>query len=165
MSFEEWKAVSIFVLVLFLWVTKGTFHEIDETIVALIGAILALLPTVGVVKWNDVDIPWHLMLFSAGAYTLGSGLSATDLPNPMVNAALNSLGFGTETPYWVLYLLFTGIMMFSALVFQSKNVRVMVFTNQDEVELLVNGVSLGRKPVERFGHAEWDAVFSPGSGG
>lgn len=127
MSAEEWKAVAIFVLVLFLWVTKGTFHNIDETIVALIGAILALLPGIGVVQWNDVDIPWHLMLFSAGAYTLGSGLTATDLPNTIVNAALDSLGFGTTTPYWVLFLLFTGIMIFSALVFQSKNVRVMVF--------------------------------------
>ncbi|MCK7483515.1 MAG: hypothetical protein M0C28_45655 [Candidatus Moduliflexus flocculans] len=28
-------------------------------------------------KWNDVDIPWHLMLFSAGAYTLGAGLDAS----------------------------------------------------------------------------------------
>ncbi|MBP9997853.1 MAG: anion permease, partial [Bacteroidales bacterium] len=73
MSVEEWKSVAIFMLVLFLWVTKGTFHEIDETIVALLGAVIALLPGVGVVKWNDVDIPWHLMLFSAGAYTLGSG--------------------------------------------------------------------------------------------
>ena len=44
-----------------------------------------------------------------------------------------------------------------------EHVRVMVFTNQDEAELLVNGVSLGRKPVERFGHAEWDAVFAPGT--
>ena len=73
MSVEEWKAVVIFLIVLFLWVTKGTFHEIDETIVALIGAVLALIPGIGVVKWNDVDIPWHLMLFSAGAYVLGSG--------------------------------------------------------------------------------------------
>ena len=53
MSAEEWKAVGIFLVVLFLWVTKGTFHEIDETIVALIGAVLALIPGIGVVKWND----------------------------------------------------------------------------------------------------------------
>ena len=55
-------------------------------------AIIALMPGVGVVKWNDVDIPWHLMLFSAGAYTLGSGLNATDLPNTMVNAAFDAMG-------------------------------------------------------------------------
>ena len=126
-SIEEIKAVSIFVLVLFLWVTKGSFHNMDETIVALLGAIIALLPKVGVVKWNDVDIPWHLMLFSAGAYTLGSGLNATDLPNTMVNAAFDSLGITDATPYWVLYLVLTALMIFSGLLFQSKTIRTMVF--------------------------------------
>ena len=124
---EEWKAVAIFMLVLILWVTKGTFHDIDETIVALIGAILALMPKIGVVKWNDVDIPWHLMLFSAGAYTLGSGLNATDLPNTMVNAAFDAMGITSSTPYWVLYMILTFLMMYSGLVFQSKTIRTMVF--------------------------------------
>ena len=127
MKAEEYKAVGIFVLVLFLWITKGTFHNIDETIVALLGAILALLPGIGVVKWNDVDIPWHLMLFSAGAYTLGSGLNATDLPNTMVNAGFDSLGITANTPFWVLYLILTFLMMYSGLVFQSKTIRTMVF--------------------------------------
>ncbi len=126
-TFEEIKAVVIFCIVLVLWVTKGTFHNIDETIVALIGAVLALMPKIGVVKWNDVDIPWHLMLFSAGAYTLGSGLNATDLPNTMVNAAFNSMGIGDGTPYWVLYIVLTFLMIFSGLVFQSKTIRTMVF--------------------------------------
>lgn len=126
-TFEEIKAVVIFCIVLVLWVTKGTFHNIDETIVALIGAVLALMPKIGVVKWNDVDIPWHLMLFSAGAYTLGSGLNATDLPNTMVNAAFNSMGIGDGTPYWVLYTVLTFLMIFSGLVFQSKTIRTMVF--------------------------------------
>ena len=127
MSAEEWKAVGIFLIVLFLWVTKGTFHEIDETIVALIGAVLALIPGIGVVKWNDVDIPWHLMLFSAGAYVLGSGLNATDLPNTMVNAAFDSMGITADTPFWVLYVILTFLMMYSGLVFQSKTIRTMVF--------------------------------------
>ena len=127
MSAQEWKAVGIFLVVLFLWMTKGTFHNIHETIVALIGAVLALIPGIGVVKWNDVDIPWHLMLFSAGAYVLGSGLNATDLPNTMVNAAFNSLGIGMGTPYWVLYVILTFLMMYSGLVFQSKTIRTMVF--------------------------------------
>lgn len=127
MSMEEWKAVGIFLLVLFLWVTKGTFHNIDETIVALLGAVIALMPGIGVVKWNDVDIPWHLMLFSAGAYTLGSGLNATDLPNTMVNAAFDSMGINNGTPFWVLYVVLTALMMFSGLLFQSKTIRTMVF--------------------------------------
>lgn len=127
MTAQEWKAVGIFLLVLVLWVTKGTFHNIDETIVALIGAVLALIPGIGVVKWNDVDIPWHLMLFSAGAYTLGSGLNATDLPNTMVNSAFDAMGISEGTPFWVLYVILTALMMFSGLLFQSKTIRTMVF--------------------------------------
>lgn len=127
MTVEEWKSVAIFVLVLFLWITKGTFHEIDETIVALIGAVIALTPGIGVVKWNDVDIPWHLMLFSAGAYTLGSGLDATGLPGTMVNAGFDSLGITADTPFWVLYTILTFLMMFSGLIFQSKTIRTMIF--------------------------------------
>lgn len=127
MKAEEWKAVGIFVLVLFLWVTKGTFHDIDETIVALLGAVIALIPGIGVVKWNDVDIPWHLMLFSAGAYTLGSGLNATDLPSTMVNAAFDGLGIAETTPFGVLFVILTALMMFSGLIFQSKTIRTMIF--------------------------------------
>lgn len=131
MTFEEYKAIGIFLLVLFLWVTGGDegkgLHSIDATTVAFIGAVLALMPGVGVVKWNDVDIPWHLMLFSAGAYTLGSGLNATDLPALAVNAGFDALGISQNTPFIVLYVILTGLMLFSGLVFQSKTMRALIF--------------------------------------
>ena len=126
MTFDELKSIAIFVGVLLMWVT-GEWHGIDETTVAFMGAIIALMPGIGVVKWNDVDIPWHLMLFSAGAYTLGSGLNATDLPAIMVNAGMNALGITGQTPFIVLYLLFTGLMLFSGLLFQSKTMRALIF--------------------------------------
>ena len=126
MTIDEYKSIAIFVLVLLLWMT-GEWHGIDETTVAFIGAIIALMPGIGVVKWNDVDIPWHLMLFSAGAYTLGAGLNATDLPATLVNAGMDSLGITVQTPFVVLYLLFTGLMLFSGLLFQSKTMRALIF--------------------------------------
>lgn len=67
------------------------------------------------------------MLFSAGAYTLGSGLDATDLPSIGVNAFFDHLGISNQTPFWVLYLMLTGVMIFSALLFQSKTMRAMIF--------------------------------------
>ena len=126
MTVDEYKSIAIFVGVLLMWMT-GEWHGIDETTVAFIGAIIALMPGIGVVKWNDVDIPWHLMLFSAGAYTLGAGLNATDLPATMVNAGMDSLGITAQTPFVVLYLLFTGLMLFSGLLFQSKTMRALIF--------------------------------------
>ncbi len=111
---------------LILWSTDK-LHGIDATTVAFIGAVVALMPGIGVVKWNDVDIPWHLMLFSAGAYTLGAGLKETDLPAKLVNQFFDSLGIAEGTPFWVLYVILTFLMMFSGLIFQSKTMRTLVF--------------------------------------
>ena len=124
--FEEYKSIAIFLGVLIMWVTES-WHGVSAEVVVLIGAIIALLPGIGVVKWNDVDIPWHLMLFSAGAYVIGSGLNATDLPSMMVGAGMDALGITAQTPFFVLYLLLTGLMLFSGLIFQSMNMRTLVF--------------------------------------
>ena len=126
MTREEFKAIAIFVGVLVMWVTES-LHGVSAEVVVLIGAIISLMPGIGVVKWNDVDIPWHLMIFSAGAYVIGSGLNATDLPAMMVGAGMDALGITADTPFIVLYILLTGLMLFSALIFQSKNMRALVF--------------------------------------
>lgn len=125
-SFQEKKSVVIFVLILAFWATDK-LHGISPTAVAFVGAIIALLPRIGVLKWNEVDIPWHLMLFSAGAYALGAGFEATDFPSISVNAFFDHIGIGTDTPFWVLYILLTGVMTLSALLFESKTMRAMIF--------------------------------------
>lgn len=125
-SLQEFRAIFIFGGILLLWVTDR-FHGISPTAVAFLGAIIALLPGIGIVKWEDVDIPWHLLLFSAGAYTLGAGFKVTDLPSISINALFAHLGFSSETPFWLLYLILTGTMLFSALVFQSKTMRALIF--------------------------------------
>ncbi|MEX1258276.1 MAG: DASS family sodium-coupled anion symporter [Gemmatimonadota bacterium] len=125
-SGKEIRTAVLFLAILGLWATDR-IHGVSATAVAFLGAIVALLPRVGIVEWNDIDIPWHLMLFSAGAYTLGAGLDATDLPSITVNAFFDQMGIGAETPFWVLYLLLTGVMVFSALVFQSKTMRALIF--------------------------------------
>lgn len=126
MKTEEYKAIAIFLVVLFLWATDKQ-HGISQTAVAFMGAVFALLPGIGIVKWNDVDIPWHLMLFSAGAYTLGAGLEVTDLPAIMVDSVFNHFGITADTPFWVLYLGLTFVMIFSGILFQSKTMRALIF--------------------------------------
>jgi sodium-dependent dicarboxylate transporter 2/3/5 len=126
LSKTEIKSALLFLVILGFWATDSV-HGISPTAVAFAGAIVALLPRYGIVQWNDVDVPWHLMLFSAGAYALGAGLDETDLPAITVNAFFNHLGIGTSTHFWVLYLALTGLMIFSALLFQSKTMRTMIF--------------------------------------
>lgn len=126
LSWEEVRAAIIFVVILGFWATDS-LHGISPTAVAFVGGIVALLPRVGIVEWNDVDIPWHLMLFSAGAYAIGAGLDATGLPNIAVDAIFTGIGLDQDTPFWVLYVVLTGLMCYSALLSQSKTMRAMIF--------------------------------------
>jgi beta-galactosidase len=44
-----------------------------------------------------------------------------------------------------------------------ENVPVLVYSNAAAVELLLNGKSLGRKPMPRNSHLEWQVPYSPGT--
>lgn len=45
---------------------------------------------------------------------------------------------------------------------EGKQVEVWAYTNMDEVELLQNGKSLGRKKMEKDGHLVWTTTYRPG---
>ncbi len=45
---------------------------------------------------------------------------------------------------------------------EGEPVSVWAYSNMDEVELFVNGKSLGRKEMPKNGHLEWDAIYVPG---
>lgn len=45
---------------------------------------------------------------------------------------------------------------------EGQEISVWVYTNLDEVELLLNGKSLGSKKVPRLGHVEWKVAYAPG---
>jgi solute carrier family 13 (sodium-dependent dicarboxylate transporter), member 2/3/5 len=126
MSLNEFKSIAIFLAVLALWATDKQ-HGISQTAVAFMGAFVALLPGIGIIKWNEVDIPWHLMLFSAGAYTLGAGLEATNLPSTIVDALFSHFGISADTPFWMLFAGLTFVMLFSAIFFESKTMRALIF--------------------------------------
>lgn len=45
---------------------------------------------------------------------------------------------------------------------EGETVDVWVYSNCDEVELSVNGKSLGKKQMPKYGHLSWQAVYKPG---
>ena len=45
---------------------------------------------------------------------------------------------------------------------EGKAISVWAYSNCDEVELIVNGKSQGRKTMPQYGHLEWDVVYNPG---
>lgn len=45
---------------------------------------------------------------------------------------------------------------------EGQDIIVTVYTNCDELELFLNGESLGRKAIEQYGHGEWLVPYTPG---
>ena len=45
---------------------------------------------------------------------------------------------------------------------EGEPVRVVAYTNCEELELYINGKSLGKKQIEKYGHGEWMVKYIPG---
>jgi len=46
---------------------------------------------------------------------------------------------------------------------EGQQIDVRCFSNCGEVELFLNGRSLGRKPMSRYSHLDWQVVYAPGT--
>jgi len=129
-SRQEWRAMGIFLLVVFLWATDRYQQrwfgiELGAPIAAMIGVILALAPKIGVLEWEETNIPWHLMIFSAGAYAGGlaldsTGAAAWGMRRVFGGLMLQHVAFG-----WT-YAAVVGIMLYSHLLSTSKTVRTII---------------------------------------
>lgn len=150
MSFQEKKGAIIFGIVIFLWVTDR-FHtrlfgfQIDPVMAAMVGGIIALLPRIGILKWNECDIPWHLMLFSAGAYAGGLALNDTGAAKWVIQNLFVLIDLDKNVNFWLLYTIIIAVMMYSHLVFTSKTMRTIIlipFIIAMAQELGINPLSL-----------------------
>ncbi|HQR46061.1 MAG TPA: SLC13 family permease [Thermoanaerobaculia bacterium] len=130
LSFAEKKALAIFGLVLFLWMTD-IFHmrwfgvEITAPFAALLGAVLVLFPRWGVLQWQEAEIPWHLLIFSAGAYAGGLALDETGAAEWAVRMLFGGLNL-KAIPFGAAYTLIVAVMMYSHLLTTSKTVRTII---------------------------------------
>ncbi len=46
---------------------------------------------------------------------------------------------------------------------EGEEIPVTVYTNCEELELFLNGRSLGKKEIEKYGHGEWNVKYCPGT--
>ena len=46
---------------------------------------------------------------------------------------------------------------------EGEEIEVTVYTNCEELELFLNGKSLGKKQIEKYGHGEWCVKYAPGT--
>jgi sodium-dependent dicarboxylate transporter 2/3/5 len=130
LSGREWRAIGIFSLVIFLCATdryqKQWFGiELGPSISAMIGAAIALTPRIGLLEWNDTDIPWHLMIFSAGAYAGGLTLESTGAAAWGVKRIFGGMDLASFSFGWT-YAIIIAVMLYSHLLSTSKTVRTVI---------------------------------------
>lgn len=128
----EKKAAVVFGVVIALWITDKLHmemfgFEISAVMAAFIGAVIALAPRVGLLKWNEADIPWHLMLFSCGAYAGGLALNDTGAARWLVGTAFTALDIKPGVNFWLVYCIVITVNMFSHIFFTSKTMRTLIF--------------------------------------
>jgi len=46
---------------------------------------------------------------------------------------------------------------------EGKNVKVIIYSNAEEVELVLKNKSVGKKKMEKNGHLEWNVAYQPGT--
>ena len=130
LSQAEKKAMAVFAMVLFLWMTD-IFHmswfgvEISAPFAALLGAVVVLFPRWGLLTWAEADIPWHLLIFSAGAYAGGLALDDTGAAEWGVRMLFGGMDL-KGVPFGVTYTVVIAVMMYSHLLTTSKTVRTII---------------------------------------
>ena len=45
---------------------------------------------------------------------------------------------------------------------EDERIKVFAYTNCEELELFLNGKSLGKQKIEKYGHGEWIVSYEPG---
>lgn len=132
-SIDEIKAAIVFVTVLLLWAT-GDLHKIRAEVVALAGACVVFLPSImgspriGVIKWNDADIPWHMLMFSWGAYVLGGVVEQSKIVDMWIHGMLDSWQIDGNAPGMKLlvFAVLSGLFGITTLISESKTARTII---------------------------------------
>jgi beta-galactosidase len=132
----------------------------------------------GVVPWGETAEEWWTFYgtreWEAGGFAW-TGFDYRGEPTPYGWPSINSqfgivdmCGFPKDTFYY--YKTWWGkepsLHVFPHWNFEGREgdeIPVWVYTNVDEVELFVNGKSLGSQKVPRLGHVEWKVKYQPGS--
>jgi beta-galactosidase len=131
----------------------------------------------GVVPWGETAEEWWTFYgtrdWAAGGFAW-TGFDYRGEPTPYGWPSINSqfgivdmCGFPKDTFYY--YKAWWGkepsLHLFPHWNFEGREgdeIPVWVYTNLDEVELFVNGKSLGSQKVPHLGHVEWKARYEPG---
>ncbi|MER2089767.1 MAG: SLC13 family permease [Sporosarcina sp.] len=128
MNAKEKKTVILITLLIIGWMTES-IHGYDIAFVTMIGAVLVMLPTFGVVSWKNgmKSVSWNLVIFVAAATALGKVLVDTGAVGWIEKELLSVLGLVGNANEWMIVLIIAIVTTTSHLYITSHTTRAVVF--------------------------------------
>lgn len=125
---KERKTVILITLLIFGWMTESV-HGYDIAFVTMIGAVLVMLPTFGVISWKYgmKSVSWNLVIFVAAATALGKVLVDTGAIAWIEKELLSVLGLVGNANEWMIVLIIALVTTTSHLYITSHTTRAVVF--------------------------------------
>lgn len=141
---KEWYMLLTVLLLVALWSTEG-LHGLNNTLVALLGALAVTLPYVELVPFKDAikAVEWNMLLFMAASVKLGEALIESGAAQWLIEGAFQSMADARTTAPWLIIAVVATISLLSHLLITSRTARSAVLV---PLVVLV-GLSLGYNPV------------------
>ncbi|MGK7377204.1 SLC13 family permease [Planococcus sp. 1R117A] len=124
----EKKTLILLISLIAFWMTES-IHGYDIAFVAMVGAILVMAPTYGIISWKQgmKSVSWNLIMFVAAAAALGKILVETGVVKWLEKEMLAFLHLFTDAPDWQIVLVILLVSVTSHLYITSHTTRAIVF--------------------------------------
>ncbi|WP_257158411.1 SLC13 family permease [Corynebacterium cystitidis] len=118
MQRSEVMALSILATAILLWFTEN-LHGIPPALVAILAALLASSPAIGITDFASAikKVPWNLLLFMAATVALAQALTQSGAARALANMAFGNL------PGWLYIIVVILVSTAAHLVIQSRSAR------------------------------------------
>jgi anion transporter len=128
LNVKEKKTVILITLLISGWLTES-IHGYDIAFVTMIGAVLIMLPTFGVISWKNgmKSVSWNLVIFVAAATALGKVLVDTGAVAWIEKELIGVLGLVGNANEWMTVLIIAIVTTTSHLYITSHTTRAVVF--------------------------------------
>lgn len=144
LSRREWYMALMIALLVLLWATES-LHGVNNTVVALFGALAVTLPRVELVPFKNAlkSVEWNLLLFMAATLKISEALVTSGAADWLIHHAFQSLATGTPTANLLLVTVVAAVSLLAHLLITSRTARASVL-----VPLVVLlGISLEFNPL------------------
>ncbi|MBK1678661.1 citrate:succinate antiporter, partial [Rhodospirillum rubrum] len=127
LSGSEKKTLGLIAGMVVLWMTEG-WHGYDIAFITMAGAMLLMLPSIGIMEWKQgmKSVSWNLIMFVAAATALGKALVENGVVDWLQQIVFSKLRVLETAPPFITLLIIILVSVTSHLYITSHTTRAVV---------------------------------------